>query len=160
MSARIPVSEAHGQQKRENLKQRLEVSSVRLKNSLALERRGRIAICCMYRQKQEYYSIHARTYEKNYLNLTFLQGIELLQNNIKKRSCFVKIVPKKNGNFGLALRKRLFCIAKPTLLPCKTAAFGMQNNRFCKAVIIRELCRKQFCEKYLQLLCDLLEMNW
>ncbi|PJI21285.1 hypothetical protein CTM45_10705 [Prevotella intermedia] len=38
---------------------------------------------------------------------------------MKKRSCFVKIVPKKNGNFGLALRKRLFCIAKPTLLPCK-----------------------------------------
>ena len=36
MSARIPVSEAHGQQKRENLKQRLEVPSVRLKNSLAL----------------------------------------------------------------------------------------------------------------------------
>ena len=51
MSARIPVSEAHGQQKRENLKQRLEVPSVRLKNSLALERRGGIAICCMYRQK-------------------------------------------------------------------------------------------------------------
>ena len=53
--------------------------------------------------------------------------------------CFVKIVRKKNGNFGLTLRKRLFCNAKPTLLPCKRAAFGMQNNRFCKALINRWL---------------------
>ena len=56
--------------------------------------------------------------------------------------CFVKIVRKKNYNFGLALRKRLFCMAKPTLLPCKTAAFGMQNNRFCKALVVRRLCRR------------------
>ncbi|MFP3766374.1 hypothetical protein [Prevotella intermedia] len=38
---------------------------------------------------------------------------------------FVKKLPQKNGNFVLALRKLLFCNAKPTLLPCKTAVFGM-----------------------------------
>ncbi|APW33351.1 hypothetical protein BWX39_10585 [Prevotella intermedia ATCC 25611 = DSM 20706] len=50
------------------------------------------------------------------------------KNSIKKpknRLDFVKIIPKKNSNFDLALRKRLFCAAKHTLLPCKTAAFGM-----------------------------------
>ena len=51
--------------------------------------------------------------------------------------CFVKIVRKKNHNFGLALRKRLFCIAKPTLLPCKTAALGTQNNRFYNTLMDR-----------------------
>ncbi|WP_424040329.1 hypothetical protein, partial [Prevotella nigrescens] len=35
----------------------------------------------------------------------------------------------------MTLRKRLFCNAKPTLLPCKTAAFGMQNNRFYNALM-------------------------
>ena len=49
-------------------------------------------------------------------------------------------------------RKRLFCAAKPTLLPCKTAAFGMQNNRFCKALIYNELGDSYICEKYLHLL--------
>ena len=52
---------------------------------------------------------------------------------------FVKIIYRENSNFGLALRKRLFCDAKPTLLPCKTAAFGTQNNRFCKALIYKLL---------------------
>ncbi len=51
--------------------------------------------------------------------------------------CFVKIIRKKNYNFGLALRKRLFCIAKPTLLPCKTAALGTQNNRFYNTLMDR-----------------------
>ena len=37
---------------------------------------------------------------------------------------FVKIIPKKNGNFDLALRKRLFWTAKQPLLPCKTYAFA------------------------------------
>ena len=50
---------------------------------------------------------------------------------------FVKKLPQKNGNFVLALRKRLFCNAKPTLLPCKTAAFELQNNRFCNLLIAR-----------------------
>ena len=62
---------------------------------------------------------------------------------------FVKIIYKENGNFDLALRKRLFCAAKPTLLPCKTAAFGTQNNRFCKALIYKMLYNSCACEKYL-----------
>ena len=65
---------------------------------------------------------------------------------------FVKKVLKENGNFDLALRKRLFCNAKPTLLPCKTAAFGMQNNRFRKALIARWLYDSYTREKYLQYL--------
>ena len=48
---------------------------------------------------------------------------------------FVKIILLKRDNCALALRKRLFYDAKPTLLPCKTAAFGLQNNRFCKVLI-------------------------
>ena len=63
---------------------------------------------------------------------------------------FVKIILPKNDNFGLALRKRLFCIAKQPLLPCKTYAFGMQNNKFCNALIVRWLCDSFVCEKYLQ----------
>ena len=63
---------------------------------------------------------------------------------------FVKIISKKNDNFDLALRKRLFCDAKPTLLPCKTAAFGTQNNRFYKALINKQLRSSYHCEKYLQ----------
>ena len=49
----------------------------------------------------------------------------------------------------LALRKWLFCNTKPTLLPCKTAAFTMQNNRFCKTLITSVLCDSYACEKYL-----------
>ncbi len=48
---------------------------------------------------------------------------------------FVKIILLKSDNCALTLRKRLFCDAKPTLLPCKTAAFGMQNNRFYNTLI-------------------------
>ena len=62
---------------------------------------------------------------------------------------FVKIIYKENGNFDLALRKRLFCDAKPTLLPCKTAAFGTQNDRFWKALIYRLLCNGYACKKCL-----------
>ncbi len=62
---------------------------------------------------------------------------------------FVKINSLKSDNCALALRKRLFCDAKPTLLPCKTAAFGTQNNRFCNALITRELHNRRACEKYL-----------
>ncbi|PIK19270.1 hypothetical protein CTI18_09935 [Prevotella intermedia] len=49
----------------------------------------------------------------------------------------------------MALRKRRFCAAKEPLLPCKTYAFGMQNNRFCKALIYSLLCDSCACEKYL-----------
>ena len=69
---------------------------------------------------------------------------------LKNRFNFVKIICRKNSNFGLALRKRLFCAAKPTLLPCKTAAFGTQNNRFCKVLIYRLLYNRDACEKYLR----------
>ena len=67
---------------------------------------------------------------------------------------FVKIILLKSDNCALALRKRLFCAAKPTLLPCKTAAFGMQNNRFRNALVMRLLHNSIVCEKYLQL-CSL-----
>ncbi|PDP60664.1 hypothetical protein CLI71_04130 [Prevotella intermedia] len=53
----------------------------------------------------------------------------------------------------MALRKRLFCDPKPTLLPCKTAAFGMQNNRFCNTLITRRLHKRYSCEKYLHSYC-------
>ena len=68
-----------------------------------------------------------------------------------KSPIFVKILPTKNGNFGLAMRKRLFCDAKQPLLPCKTYAFGMRNNRFCKVLVHRWLCDNCGCEKCLQL---------
>ncbi len=62
---------------------------------------------------------------------------------------FVKIILTENANFGLTLRKRLFCSAKPTLLPCKRAAFRMQNNRFCNTLIMKWLYDRCACEKYL-----------
>ena len=56
----------------------------------------------------------------------------------------------KNGNLDLTLRKRLFCVAEPTLLQHKTAAFGMQNNRFCNVLVANKLHDRCTCEKYLQ----------
>ncbi|ATV37136.1 hypothetical protein CUB95_00400 [Prevotella intermedia] len=53
------------------------------------------------------------------------------------------------------MRKRLFCDAKLTLLPCKTAAFGTQNNRFCNALTESKLYDRYACEKYLQPYCCL-----
>ena len=64
---------------------------------------------------------------------------------------FVKIILLKNDNCVLTLRKRLFCVAKPTLLPCKRAAFGTQNNRFCNVLIIRWLSGDYAYEKYLHI---------
>jgi hypothetical protein len=64
---------------------------------------------------------------------------------------FVEIILLKSYDFNLALRKRLFFIVKPTLLPCKTAAFGTQNNRFCNALKIKGLRDSYAYEKYLQL---------
>ena len=81
--------------------------------------------------------------------IVFLEVIETLDKQIGNRSCFVNIILKKNGNFDLTLRKRLFCDAKPTLLPCKTAAFGTQNNRFCNALTANKLHDRYACEKYL-----------
>ena len=68
---------------------------------------------------------------------------------------FVKIILLKSYNFDLALRKRLFFMAKPTLLPCKTTSFGTQSNRFCNALIINGLRDSYACEKYLQLFLSL-----
>ncbi|ATV55178.1 hypothetical protein CTI16_02245 [Prevotella intermedia] len=51
----------------------------------------------------------------------------------------------------MALRKRLFCNAKEPLLPCKTYAFGTQNNRFCNALIISKLNNSYACKKCLQI---------
>ena len=74
----------------------------------------------------------------------------LLEANAENIISFVKIILLKTDNCALTLRKRLFCDAKPTLLPCKTAAFGMQNNRFYNALIIKALHNRHACEKYLQ----------
>ncbi|PJF01051.1 hypothetical protein CUB97_07300 [Prevotella intermedia] len=53
----------------------------------------------------------------------------------------------------MTLQKRRFCNAKQPLLPCKTYAFGTQNNRFCNTLITRELSKRYFFEKYLHLYC-------
>ncbi|ATV25835.1 hypothetical protein CTM62_03270 [Prevotella intermedia] len=71
----------------------------------------------------------------------------------EKRSCFVKIILKKNDNFDLALRKRRFYRPKAALLPCKTYAFGMQNNRFCNTLTMRWLGESYCCEKCLHFSC-------
>ncbi|ATV29417.1 hypothetical protein CTM63_08760 [Prevotella intermedia] len=55
----------------------------------------------------------------------------------------------------MTLRKRRFCDAKPTLLPCKTATFRTQNNRFCNALMHNGLCNSYACEKYLHICCFL-----
>ncbi|PJI21062.1 hypothetical protein CTM45_09390 [Prevotella intermedia] len=40
---------------------------------------------------------------------------------------------QKIGCFSLVFQKRLFGSAKQPLLPCKTYAFAMRNNRFWNA---------------------------
>ena len=80
---------------------------------------------------------------------SFYRSRQILKNNL----AFVKIILLKSNNCALTLRKRLFCNAKPTLLPCKTAAFGTQNNRFCNALIESRLRNRCPCEKYLHLSC-------
>ena len=62
---------------------------------------------------------------------------------------FVKIIHKENSNFDLALRKRRFCVAKEPLLPCKTYAFTMQNNRFCNMLTASELYNRCIYKKSL-----------
>ncbi|PDP81171.1 hypothetical protein CLI69_09680 [Prevotella intermedia] len=73
-----------------------------------------------------------------------------MKKHLQNRFCFVRIIPKKNANFGLALRKRLFCNAKQPLLPCKTYAFVMQNNRFYNALIASVLHKSFYLNKSLQ----------
>ena len=69
-----------------------------------------------------------------------------------KRLCLVKILLLKNDNFDLALRKRLFCTVKAAVLRCKTAAFGMQNNRCYNTLITRMLGKIYRVKKYLHIL--------
>ena len=76
-------------------------------------------------------------------------GLEKARNSIG----FVKIISLKSANCVLTLRKRRFCVAKEPLLPCKTYAFGMQNNRFYNVLVNRKLCDYYVCEKYLQFSC-------
>ena len=83
---------------------------------------------------------HAPNTEETAVSLEILGKLEYSRNPITEvgnNLDSVKIIRRKNHNFDLALRKRLFCDAKPTLLPCKTAAFRLQNNRFCKTLIAR-----------------------
>ena len=68
----------------------------------------------------------------------------------KNRYSFVKIILLKSGNCVLTLQKRRFCDTKEPLLPCKTYAFGMRNNRFYNILIMRLLNNNYACEKYLQ----------
>ncbi len=82
--------------------------------------------------------------------LIVLISFFLLKTDAESTFDSVKIISLKNGNCVLALRKRLFCNAKPMLLPCKRAAFGMQNNRFCNALIASLLYNRNSCEKYLR----------
>ncbi|ATV30127.1 hypothetical protein CTM45_01385 [Prevotella intermedia] len=51
------------------------------------------------------------------------------------------------------MRKRLFCKVKQPLLPCKTYAFGMQNNRFCNTLVASGLWNRYATEKYLHTYC-------
>ena len=81
--------------------------------------------------------------------LFLLNSLEILVETLKNTLNLVKIILKKNGNFVLALRKRLFCVAKQPLLPCKTYAFRTQNNRFYNALIVSKLRNRYACEKYL-----------
>ena len=89
---------------------------------------------------------HTPTIEQLFVDKTELEKVGYGIN-------FVKIILKKNHNFDLALRKRRFCAAKQPLLPCKTYAFRMQNNRFYNALIIRWLCNRYAREKYLHFYC-------
>ena len=69
-------------------------------------------------------------------------------------ACFVKIIPLKSDNCALTLRKRRFYRPKAALLPCKRAAFGMQNNRFCNALIDNLLDDRYSLEESLHYLCS------
>jgi len=79
---------------------------------------------------------------------------------LKKLFNFVKIILIKNSNFGLTLQKRLFCNAKQPLLPCKTYAFGMQNNRFYNILVMRRLDSRYSYEEYLHIYKLLLASKW
>ena len=68
-----------------------------------------------------------------------------------EKSIFCKNILSEYDKFTLTFQKRLFCDAKPMLLPCKTAAFGMRNNRFHNVLINMKLNDSCAYEKDLQL---------
>ncbi|AWX06716.1 hypothetical protein CTM55_03250 [Prevotella intermedia] len=70
---------------------------------------------------------------------------------MKNISGFVKIILLKSDNCALTLRKRRFCTPKAALLPCKRAAFRMQNNMFCNTLINNRLNKRYRYEKCLHL---------
>ena len=51
-------------------------------------------------------------------NIVFLELSRNSSAELEDYFNFVKNIPKKNDNFDLALRKRLFWTAKQPLLPC------------------------------------------
>ena len=64
-------------------------------------------------------------------NIVFLEVPRNSSAELENYFSFVKIIPKKNDNFDLTLRKRLFCNvnlrfyrAKQPLLDCKTIYFS------------------------------------
>ena len=85
--------------------------------------------------------------------LVFLELSRISRAKLENPLGSVKIIRRKNANFDLALRKRLFWTAKEPLLPCKTYAFGTQNNRFYNTLITSELHNRYTREKYLHFYC-------
>ena len=73
---------------------------------------------------------------------------------LKNSLCFVKIISLKSDNCALTLRKRRFYRPKAALLPCKRAAFGMQNNRFCNTLTKSLLGGRYSLEESLHYLCS------
>ena len=75
----------------------------------------------------------------------------------KQRSQVVRSFPNRyqfsctNKVTSLFSDRYIFII----ILPCKTAAFGMQNNRFCNALVANKLHDRCTCEKYLRYYCSL-----
>ena len=73
---------------------------------------------------------------------------------LKKYPLFCKDNILKNDNCALTLRKRRFYRPKAALLQGKRAAFTMQNNRFCNALIDRLLDDRHSLEESLHYLCS------
>ena len=85
--------------------------------------------------------------ESSYIKM---QQIDVILSVNQLLSCLqlhiivAEISLQKIGCFSLVFQKRRFCDAKQPLLPCKTYAFGMRNNRFWRVkallLIISGLC--------------------
>ena len=73
--------------------------------------------------------------------LVLIETLVTLFKKLKTPRNFVKIIPKKNDSSVSTQQNRLFYDAIVPVLPCKTAAFAMQNNGYCNALIVRRLCK-------------------